>query len=88
MASERNSLGPATNRLKFPDHSAAPLSLNRRDLETLFALLFDDSFDSSAHHVSTVSAAQPDNILLPCLRSLFDSSRSLFELLSVQMTET
>jgi hypothetical protein len=65
MASKHNSLGPATNRLKFPDQSAAPLSLNHRDLETLFAPLFDDSFESSAHHVSTVSAAQPDNILLP-----------------------
>ena len=59
MASEHNSLGPATNRLKFPDPSAEPLSLNRQQLETMFASLFDDSLVQSAPDVSTDSAAQP-----------------------------
>jgi hypothetical protein len=43
MASEQNSLGPETNRLNFPDSSAETLSLSRKELETLFAQLFDDS---------------------------------------------
>lgn len=65
MALEHNSLGPEINRLNFPDPSAAPLSLTRRDLETLFAPLFDDSLIQRAPDVSTNSAAQPDNIPIP-----------------------
>ncbi|PWA92696.1 hypothetical protein CTI12_AA075180 [Artemisia annua] len=65
MASEQNSLGPATNRLNFPDSSAEPLSLTRRELETLFSPLFDDSFETRTPDVSTSSAAQPDNIQVP-----------------------
>ena len=61
MASEHHSLGPATNRLKFSVPSAEQLSLNRQQLETLFAPLFDDSLVQSAPDVSTDSAAQPDN---------------------------
>ena len=41
------------------------MSLTRKDLETLFAPLFDDSFSSRAPDVSTSSPAQPDNILMP-----------------------
>jgi hypothetical protein len=40
MASEQNSLGPASNRLNFPNSSAEPLSLSHQDVETLFAPLF------------------------------------------------
>ena len=61
MAFEHNSLGPEINHLNFPDPSAALLSLTRKDLETLFAPLFDDSFDQRAPDVSTSSAAQPDS---------------------------
>lgn len=65
MASEQNSLGPTTNRLNFPDQSAESLSLNRKELETLFAPLFDDSFACRAPNVSNVSAAPPDDIPIP-----------------------
>ena len=61
MASECINLGPATHRLKFSDSSAEPLSINRQQLETPFAPLFDDSLVLSAPDVSTNSAAQPDN---------------------------
>ena len=46
MVSEHNSLGPATNRLNFPDSSAEPLSLTRKEVETLFAPLFDDTIEN------------------------------------------
>ena len=65
MASEHNSLGPATNRLNFPDSSSEPLSLTRKELETLVAPLFDDTFDQIAPDISTSSATQPDNIPIP-----------------------
>lgn len=65
MASEYNSLGPATNRLNFPDSPAEPLSLTCKELETLFAPLFDDSFTSRPPDVSSISAAQPNNIQEP-----------------------
>ena len=45
MASEQNSLGPDFNRLNFPDSSAETLPLNRKELETLFAPLFDDTIE-------------------------------------------
>ena len=57
MASEQHSLRPATNRLNFPDSSTVPLSLNRQELETLFAPLFDDTFAPRASDASTNSAA-------------------------------
>ena len=42
MASEQHGLGPATNRLNLPFSSAEPLSLFCKEVETLFAPLFDD----------------------------------------------
>ena len=51
MASEQNSLGPESNRLNFPDSSAEPLSLSRKELETLFAQLFDDSIENRPQEV-------------------------------------
>ena len=65
MASEHNSLGPAINRLNFPETSAEPLSLTRSELETLFTPLFDDSIGNRAPDVSTNSVVQPDNIPTP-----------------------
>jgi hypothetical protein len=65
MASEQNSLGPEINRLNFPDSSAEPLSLNRKELETLFAPLFDDTIENRASEGSLISAAQPENIQVP-----------------------
>jgi hypothetical protein len=57
MASEQNSLGPEFNRLNFPDSSAEPLPLNRKELETLFAPLFDDTIEYRSTKVSPISAA-------------------------------
>ena len=57
LASEHNSLGPAINRLNFPETSAEPLSLTRSELETLSAPLFDDYLGQRAPDVSTNSAA-------------------------------
>ena len=68
MASEHNSLGPASNRLYIPDSSAEPLSLSRKELETLFAQLFDDSIENRPQEVSPISAAHPENIQQPLLR--------------------
>jgi hypothetical protein len=65
MASEQNSLGPATNHLNFPNSSAEPLSLSRKELKTLFAPLFDDTIVNRPPEVSTISAAHPDNIQVP-----------------------
>jgi hypothetical protein len=65
MASEQNSLGPESNRLNFPDSSAEPLPLNRKELETLFAPLFDDTIELRSSEVSPISAAQPENIQVP-----------------------
>ena len=65
MASEHNSLGPASNRLNFPDSSAEQLSLTRKELETLFAPLFDDSIENRPQEVSPISAAHPENIQVP-----------------------
>jgi transposase InsO family protein len=62
MASEQNSLGPEFNRLNFSDFSAEPLPLNRKELETLFTPLFDDTIEYRSTEVSPNSAAQPDNI--------------------------
>ena len=46
MASKHNSLGPASNRLNFPESSAEPLSLTHKEVETLFAPLFDDTMEN------------------------------------------
>ena len=61
MASEQNGLGPEINRLNFPDSSAEPLTINRQELETLFAPLFDDFFEEPAQSTPNVSAATNDN---------------------------
>lgn len=65
MASEQNSLGPEFNRLNFPNSSAEPLPLNRKELETLFAPLFDDTIEYRSSEVSPISVAQPENIQVP-----------------------
>jgi transposase InsO family protein len=65
MASEQNSLGPEFNRLNFLDSSAEALSLNRKELETLFNPLFDDTIDYRSTEVTPNSAAQPDNNQVP-----------------------
>ena len=61
MASEQNGLGPEINRLNFPDSSAEPLTINRQELETLFAPLVDDFFEEPAQSTPNVSAATDDN---------------------------
>ena len=65
MASEQNSLGPESNRLNFLDSSAEPLSFSRKELETLFAPLFDDTIENRPSEVSPISAAQLENIQVP-----------------------
>jgi hypothetical protein len=65
MASEHNSLGPASNRLNFPDSSAEQLSLTRKELKTLFAPLFDYSIENRPQEVSPISAAHPKNSQVP-----------------------
>jgi hypothetical protein len=60
MASEKNSLGPASNRLNFSESSAEPLSLSRIEVETLFAPLFDDTINNRPSEVSPNSAAHLD----------------------------
>ena len=49
MASKHNSLGPASNRLNFPDSLADPLSLSRKEVETLFAPLYDDTIEKPSY---------------------------------------
>ena len=39
--------------------------INRKELETLFALLFDDTIENRPSEVSPISAAQPENIQVP-----------------------
>jgi hypothetical protein len=65
MASEQNSLGPASNRLNFQESSAEPLSLSRKEVETLFAPLFDDTIVNLPPEVSSISAAHLDNNQVP-----------------------
>ena len=65
MASEHNSLGPASNRLNFPDFSAEPLSLTCKEVETLFAPLFDDTIVNRPSEVSPISAAHLDHNQVP-----------------------
>jgi hypothetical protein len=65
MASEHNSLGPASNRLNFPESSAEPLSLSRQDVENLFAPLFDDTFVNRPSEASPNSAAHLDQHQVP-----------------------
>lgn len=65
MASKHNSLGPASNRLNFPDSSAEPLSLSRKELETLFVPLFDDTIENRPSEVSPISAAHLDHNQVP-----------------------
>jgi hypothetical protein len=57
MASEQNSLGPAFNRLIFSESSAEQLSLSRKEVETLFAPLFDDTIENRPSEVSPISVA-------------------------------
>ena len=65
MASKHNSLGPASNRLNFPASSAEPLSLSRKELETLFVPLFDDTIVNRPSEVPPNSAAHLDHNQLP-----------------------
>ena len=65
MASEQHSLGPEFNRLNSPDSSTEPLPLNRKELETLFAPLFDDTIEYRSTEVSPNSAAQPEIFQVP-----------------------
>jgi hypothetical protein len=65
MASKHNSLGPASNRLNFSDSSAEPLSLSRKELETLFVPLFDDTIENRPSEVSQISAAHLDHHQVP-----------------------
>jgi hypothetical protein len=65
MASKQHSLGPEFNHLNSPDSSAELLPLNCKELETLFAPLFDDTIEYRSTEVSPNSAAQPDNIPVP-----------------------
>jgi hypothetical protein len=65
MASEQNSLGPEFNRLNFPDSSAEPLPLNRKELDTLFAPLFDDTIVNRLSEVSPIFAAHLDHHQVP-----------------------
>jgi hypothetical protein len=61
LVSEQNCLGPATNRLNFPESSAEPLSLSRKEVETLFAPLFDDTIENRLSEVSPISVAHLDH---------------------------
>ena len=65
LASEQNSLGPASNRLNFPESSAEPLSLSRKEVETLFAPLFDDTIQKRLSEVSPNSDAHLDRHQVP-----------------------
>jgi hypothetical protein len=65
MASEQNSLGPEINRLNFLDSSAEPLSPSRKELETLFVPLFDDTIVNRPSEVSPNSAAHLDQHQVP-----------------------
>ena len=65
MASEHNSLGPAINRLNFLDSSAEQLSLTRKEVETMFAPLFDDTIVNRPSEVSPISAAHLDHNQVP-----------------------
>ena len=60
MASEQNSLGPASNHLNFPESSAELLSLSRKEVETLFAPLFDDTIENRLSEATPISAAHLD----------------------------
>jgi hypothetical protein len=65
MASEQNSLGPASNHLNFPDSLAKRLSLTSKELESLFAPLFDDTIENRLSEVSLISAAHLDHHQVP-----------------------
>lgn len=65
MASEQHGLGPATNRLNFPVSSAEPLSLSRKEVETLFAPLFDDTPVNRPSEATPNSAAHLDQHQVP-----------------------
>ena len=65
MASEQNSLGPTNNRLNFLDSSVEQLSLSHKEVETLFARLFDETIVNRPPEVSPISAAHSDNIQVP-----------------------
>ena len=53
------------NRLNFPESSAEQLSLSRKEVETLFALLFHDTIVNRPPEVSPISAAHLDNNQVP-----------------------
>ena len=65
MTSEQNSLGPASNRLNFSISSVEPLSLSCKEVETLFAPLFDDTIENRLSEVSPISAAHLDRHQVP-----------------------
>ena len=65
MASEHNSLGPASNRLNVPDSSVEPVSLTRKEVETLFAPLYDDTIENRLSEVLPISAAHLDHHQVP-----------------------
>jgi hypothetical protein len=65
MASKHNSLGPVSNRLNFSDSSAEPLSLSRKEVETSFAPLFDDTIENHPSEASPNSAAHLDHHQVP-----------------------
>lgn len=67
MASKHNSLGPASNRLNFPVSSAEPLYLSRKEVETLFAPLYDDTIENRPSEASPNSTAHLDHHQVPDL---------------------
>ena len=67
MASKHNSLGPASNRLNLSESLAEPLSLSRKEVETLFAPLYDDTIENRPSEASPNSAANLDHHQVPDL---------------------